>query len=540
MAESPKIAIPDHELLCPIGRGSYGEVWLARSATGAFRAVKVVFRSAFDQDRPYEREFAGLKRFEPVSRASDTQVDILHVGRNDDAGFFYYVMELADDANAGGQIDPATYVPRTLRHELSDRGRLPAAECLAIGLDLAAALENLHQNGLVHRDIKPSNVVFIQGRPRLADFGLVTSLDSSRSFVGTEGYISPEGPGTPQADIYGLGKILYEICTGRDRLDFPELPGDLKDHPEAKALVQLNEIILKACEDDPKQRYQTAAALREDLLMLEAGKTLVRRGSIWQWTPTPRRFLLLAAGLGLGVLAMASIFLRPHGPASGANRSARSWELNLIPGNLKPGQLAGQSGWVALGFDAKEAITVSLSNHAANVVIAGKALPYRVLDREYKLDYRRLLDIPTTNGDPHHISVNADVRLQLDPDAIHLKYLFTTLGLGLTDGEVGMEFATCPNGWVWSQTSSPRHTRDVTAADTYMTNGFYHLEMDCDLVKHAATYSIGGTVFSTFPINPEGKAAGAFIYFVMTASGPNKMSIVFSNLTVRAEFEEKR
>ena len=57
--------------------------------------------------------------------------------------------------------------------------------------------------------------------PKLADIGLVADVSEARSFVGTEGYIPPEGPGTPQADLYSLGKVLYEISTGKDRQDFP-------------------------------------------------------------------------------------------------------------------------------------------------------------------------------------------------------------------------------------------------------------------------------------------------------------------------------
>ncbi|MBI4661826.1 MAG: hypothetical protein HY735_23645, partial [Verrucomicrobia bacterium] len=91
--------IPDHELLRLIGQGSYGEVWLARNVMGTFRAVKVVYRRSFDHDRPYERELAGNQTFEPISRTHESQVDILHIGRNDQAGYFYYVMELADDAS---------------------------------------------------------------------------------------------------------------------------------------------------------------------------------------------------------------------------------------------------------------------------------------------------------------------------------------------------------------------------------------------------------------------------------------------------------
>jgi len=92
----PPPAIPDHELLELIGRGSYGQVWLGRSRLGTFRAVKIVSLAAFEDRKPFEREFKGIQRFEPVSHTHEGLVDILQVGVTDD--YFYYVMELADNA----------------------------------------------------------------------------------------------------------------------------------------------------------------------------------------------------------------------------------------------------------------------------------------------------------------------------------------------------------------------------------------------------------------------------------------------------------
>src|SRR6476646_6113579 len=108
----PTPQIPDHELIRCIGQGSYGEVWLARNAMGTYRAVKMVYRASFEHARPFEREFNGIKKFEPLSRSHDGFVDILQVGKTE--GYFYYVMELADDGVTGQEIDPARYKPRTL------------------------------------------------------------------------------------------------------------------------------------------------------------------------------------------------------------------------------------------------------------------------------------------------------------------------------------------------------------------------------------------------------------------------------------------
>ena len=88
--------VPDHTLLHRIGCGAYGEVWLARNALGTLRAVKVVYRARFKEDRPYEREFNGILKYEPISRSHEGLVQVLHVGRDEAGGCFYYVMELAD------------------------------------------------------------------------------------------------------------------------------------------------------------------------------------------------------------------------------------------------------------------------------------------------------------------------------------------------------------------------------------------------------------------------------------------------------------
>jgi len=300
--------IPDHELLQRIGSGAYGEVWLARSALGTLRAVKVVYRARFKDDRPYEREFHGILKYEPVSRSHEGLVQVLHVGRNDETACFYYVMELADEAERDGPITARRtedsllpYHPRTLR---SDQGRnLPPTEAASLALRLASALAHLHTHGLVHRDIKPSNVIFVGGQPKLADIGLVTDVGSSHSFVGTEGFIPPEGPGTPQADLYGLGKLLYELATGRDRMDFPQLPPGVPNRLDGEALLDLNEVMTRACAPEPKHRYADAKELQADLNLFLGGRSLRQVRNIERTLARLKRFamaaslfLLLAAG----------------------------------------------------------------------------------------------------------------------------------------------------------------------------------------------------------------------------------------------------
>src|SRR5262252_4200809 len=103
--------IPEHELLRSIASGAYGQVWLARNRLGAYRAVKIVYRASFDHERPFEREFAGIKAFEPISRSHEGLVDLLQVGRDDAAGYFYYVMELADDLNAECKLQSEECTP---------------------------------------------------------------------------------------------------------------------------------------------------------------------------------------------------------------------------------------------------------------------------------------------------------------------------------------------------------------------------------------------------------------------------------------------
>ena len=177
------------------------------------------------------------------------------------------------------------------------RGRLPVRECVALATALASALKHLHDHGLVHRDVKPSNVILVHGVPKLADIGLVATVGDSRSIVGTEGYLPPEGPGNPQADLYSLGKLLYEVSTGLNRGEYPRLPPNLGALPDAPELLEFNEVLLKACAKDTARRYHQAEELLADLALLERGDSVKRLRRL-------ERHHALLKRVGVGLLAV--------------------------------------------------------------------------------------------------------------------------------------------------------------------------------------------------------------------------------------------
>ncbi len=325
----PHPAIPDHEVLRKIGGGSYGEVWLARGVTGALRAVKVVWREDFDDERSFEREFEGILKFEPLSRDHPGLVHVLHVGRSPDSkSFYYYVMELGDDMTSGQDINPVEYEPRTLRADNQQGAGLqwPTDDCIDVGLRLAEALQHLHEHGLAHRDVKPSNVIFVNGKAKLADIGLVAAR-GQRTFVGTEGFVPPEGPGTAQADVYGLGKVLYEIATGKDRFSFPELPDSVPGGTEGKRWLGLNRIICDTC--DPrvaKRSISTAAEMADALRRLQVGKKRKRRFPVSILTVS----LLLFTGVVTWFLVMDKVPALPQNPLAQQPAELKRGVLRIV------------------------------------------------------------------------------------------------------------------------------------------------------------------------------------------------------------------
>jgi WD40 repeat protein len=302
LPHEPPPVIKGYDLLRCIGSGGYGEVWLAKTRLDAYRAVKVVYRDRFMEERPFKRELKGIRLFERASHDHQGLVRVLHVDIGEQESYFYYVMDLADDQESGQEIKPDTYTPRTLRSDLQSQRRLPASACVRLGLDLAKALAALHEVELVHRDIKPANIIFVNGVPKLADIGLVADVNDARSWVGTEGFVAPEGPGSKQGDVFSLGKVLYEASTGMDRLKYPDWPDSVAEVAEREAFLELNEVIVRACESNPGERYATADAMYAELSALDQGKSL-RHGRLRK-----ERFWRIGGVAGVCALLIAAVY----------------------------------------------------------------------------------------------------------------------------------------------------------------------------------------------------------------------------------------
>ena len=272
-------AIPDHELIECVGKGAYGRVYRAVNVIGAARAVKIVERTRFDTQRPYDREFMGIVKYEPLSRGHPNLVSVLHVGRDRSNDYFYYVMDLADDLHHGTDFPDQDYTARSLQSDLQSRGRLPVSECVTVLGQVLDGLGCLHQHRLVHRDIKPANIIFAGGIAKLADVGLVSGVGDGMTYVGSEGYVPPEGPGSFSGDVYAVGKVLYQMLTGCAVQRYPELDDNEFEASELATCRNLITLAERACHDDQRRRIRDAEEFRAELDRLSVQKATVQSDS---------------------------------------------------------------------------------------------------------------------------------------------------------------------------------------------------------------------------------------------------------------------
>lgn len=262
--------------------------------------------------------FERFRREDEIGRKLD-HPGVVKVFSDNHRSQFYMVMEWVEG--------------RLLRTVLNEQRPLPIDRAIRIATGIAEALEYIHQHGVVHRDLKPENImVDVNDNIKLIDFGIASNQGARRitfakfsQTMGTPDYISPEQVkgkrGDGRSDVYALGVMLYEMATGKvpfsgnnpfaimnDRLlNNPVPPREI--NPEISE--QLQEVIYRALERDPKNRYGTAREMAWDLNHLDqvgvADRTELRD---WRKRSTPWvRRALFYVGLALIPLIIFALLL---------------------------------------------------------------------------------------------------------------------------------------------------------------------------------------------------------------------------------------
>jgi serine/threonine protein kinase len=297
-AHTPRI--PGFAVLDEIGRGGQAIVYRAvQESTGRRVAVKVLAGGTATEAEQRARFDQEVRLLAAINHAHI--VSIIDRGRTE-AGAFYLAMELVE----GWSFEEFAAECRSV----DDHHPRLLLEAMA---KVARAVHAAHEQGIVHRDLKSSNIrVDRRGEPRVLDFGLAKSSDSTQSYVTATGelvgslpWFSPEVAGqgqraaTARSDIYALGVVFYQALAGK--FPYPvtgSLPDVLKQicsaKPEplpssgaaAKHVKDLQAVLAKAMAKAPTERYATAVALAEDLSAIAIGRrpaaTRDRRTRIWR------------------------------------------------------------------------------------------------------------------------------------------------------------------------------------------------------------------------------------------------------------------
>ena len=318
----PGDQIDEYELEEIVATGGMATVFRARDRrSGQQVAIKVPHPEVESDPTMYDR----FRREEEIGARID-HPGVMKVFVNPERSQVYMVMEWLDG--------------RLLRQVLNEEKKLPVSRAVRLTLGICAALEHVHANGVVHRDLKPENImVSTEDEIHLIDFGIAASAGARRltfahfsQSMGTPDYISPEQVrgkrGDARSDVYALGVMLYEMLTGvvpfsgpnpfavmNDRLlNEPVPPREL----EPAITPEIQEIVYRAMEREPKNRYASAREMAHDLTHPdEVG--IAERVEAQQWrakrSPGSRRVLLYAALALIPLVLFGLLWLvsrRPH------------------------------------------------------------------------------------------------------------------------------------------------------------------------------------------------------------------------------------
>ena len=258
-----------YEIIKSIGEGGMANVYLAYDTILDRNVAIKVLRGDLANDEKFVRRF----QREALSASSLSHPNIVamyDVGEDD--GLYYIVMEYVEG--------------KTLKQLLKKRGSLTLSEAIDIMLQLTDGMAHAHDSYIVHRDLKPQNIMIQDdGQIKITDFGIAMALNSTQltqtnSVMGSVHYLPPEqaaGKGTTiKSDIYSMGIIFYELLTGElpfkgdsaVEIALKQMKEPLPDvHKLNNDIPQsIENIILKSTAKNPKNRYDDAKSMHNDLL----------------------------------------------------------------------------------------------------------------------------------------------------------------------------------------------------------------------------------------------------------------------------------